>query len=109
MNDILINFGLGLLGMVLYTLFKAKDYVFNNEFVWSTLLYENWKAWVWSALVLLVVVVVLYVEPSLKEPLKAVFSVDLDASPGGFFMFGATINLLLKPSGAKAKRKSINN
>jgi hypothetical protein len=103
MLEILLHFGLGILGMFLYTLFKAKDYVFNQEFVLITMIHENWKTWVWSASVLLSLIVTLYLEPSLKDSIRTVFSIDLDASPGGFFMFGATINLLVKPS---VKKKS---
>jgi len=96
--EILLHFGLGLLGIFLYTLFKAKDFVFSNEFVFSTMVYENYKSWIWSAILILTLAVTVHIEPSLSETLRNVFAIDLKASPAGFFLLGATINLLAKPN-----------
>ena len=105
MLEILLHFGLGLLGIFLYTLFKAKDYLLAKEFIFGTMFVENWKSWVWSATVMLTLAVSLHLEPDLSDILKTVFSIDLTASPGGFFMLGATINLLIKPNNKVNRRK----
>ncbi len=105
MEQILLHVGLGLLGIVLYTLFKSKDYIFNHEFVWSTMISENLKAWIWSFLVILTLAIAIKVEPNIKDAIKSIFSIDLNASPSGFFIFGATINLMIKPNKTVAKRR----
>lgn len=105
MEQILLHVGLGLSGIFLYTLFKAKDYIFNKEFVATTLITENWKSWVWSFLVILTLAITIKVEPSIKDSIKSIFAIDLEASPAGFFLFGATINLMVKPNKTISKRR----
>jgi hypothetical protein len=100
---ILQNIGLGLLGIVFYNLFKSKDYIFAKEFSFSTFLNENFKAWIWSILVIISIVVTITIEPTTKDFLKTFTGLDLTASPAGFFFFGAGLNVLLKKPSERAK------
>lgn len=103
--EILVNFSLGVLGISLYTIWKAKDYIFNKDFVLFTMVSENWKVWVWSMLIILILAVSIYIEPTIKNSIKEVLSIDLDTSPNGFFIFGATSNLMIKPNKSSARSK----
>lgn len=102
--EILVNLGLGILGIIAYTLFKSIVYVYEKEFVFSIMLYENIKAWIWSVLVIATIVVAVYLEPEVAVAIKTIFAIDIDGSPAGFFIFGAGINLLVKPASTEKQR-----
>ena len=102
--EILTNSGLGILGILLFTLFKSKDFILAREFNLVTFLGENFRGWIWSLLTIVTIAIVIYLEPSTKEIIKTVFSIDLTSSPsGGFFLLGTGINVLLKKPSERAQ------
>lgn len=101
--EILTNSGLGILGILLFTLFKSKDFILAREFNLVTFLGENFRGWIWSLLTIVTIAIVIYLEPSTKEIIKTVFSIDLTSSPSGFFLLGAGINVLLKKPSERAQ------
>lgn len=101
--EILTNSGLGILGILLFTLFKSKDFILAREFNLVTFLGENFRRWIWSLLTIVTIAIVIYLEPSTKEIIKTVFSIDLTSSPSGFFLLGTGINVLLKKPSERAQ------
>ncbi len=101
--EILTNSGLGILGILLFTLFKSKDFILAREFNLVTFLGENFRGWIWSLLTIVTIAIVIYLEPSTKEIIKTVFSIDLTSSPSGFFLLGTGINVLLKKPSERAQ------
>ena len=96
--EILQNIGLGLFGILFYSLFKSKDYILSKQFVFSKLFYENIKAWVLSSLLIIFTAIIIYVEPTTKDAVKSMLGIDLTASPAGFFILGIGMNVILKKS-----------
>lgn len=101
--EILLNSGLGILGFLMFTIYKSKDYIYAKEFNFVIFLQENIKGWVWSLLVILLLSFIIFLEPTTKDIIKSIFGIDLTASPLGFFIFGAGINVLTKKSSSRAR------
>ncbi|WP_293916517.1 MULTISPECIES: hypothetical protein [unclassified Sphingobacterium] len=86
-----INLLAGVLGIVLYTLIKARAYVFSKEVKtdWGKLLMENVPAWLWALLVLFTVSMILHYSPESNVLVGQVFGgMDLTKSFTGFLGLG---------------------
>lgn len=91
----LLNFIAGLLGIILYTLIKARPYVFNKDIRtdWGKLLMENVPAWLWAVVVLFVVSVVLHFAPESNVMIGQLFGgMDLTNSFTGFLGLGMLLS-----------------
>ncbi|MGJ1198832.1 hypothetical protein ACR777_05350 [Sphingobacterium spiritivorum] len=91
----LLNFIAGVLGIVLYTLIKARPYVFNKEIRtdWGKLLMENVPAWLWAILVLFTVSMILNYSPESNVLIgQALGGMDLSNSFTGFLGLGMLLS-----------------
>lgn len=91
----ILNILLGVLGIVLYTLIKARPYLQSKEIRtdWGKLLWENLSSWVWSILVIVTVTVILKLVPEANVMIGQLFGgMDLENSPLGFFALGMALS-----------------
>ncbi|GGH24598.1 hypothetical protein FAZ19_16315 [Sphingobacterium alkalisoli] len=91
----ILNIILGVLGIVLYTLIKARPYLQSSEIPtnWNKLLWENLPSWLWAILVLIVIAVILTYAPEANQVVGQLFGgMDLQNSPVGFLMMGIALS-----------------
>lgn len=88
--EILIKLLLAVLGIALYTVFKAREYIFTNDkpFYWDVFISENFKSWIWSLAVIVIVLTIISIEPESSEVIKSFTGIDLDNTSLGFLTFG---------------------
>ena len=98
----ILNILIGVLGIVLYTLIKARPYLKSKEIRtdWSKLLWDNLPAWLWAILVLIVVAVILQYVPGSNAIIgQALGGMDLENSPIGFLGLGMLLSFGSKEAG----------
>lgn len=91
----ILNIILGVLGIVLYTLIKARPYLFSKEVAtdWNKLLRENIPSWIWAVMVLVVIAVILTYAPEANQVVGQLFGgMDLQNSPVGFLVLGIALS-----------------
>lgn len=97
-----LNIIAGLLGIVLYTLIKARPFVFNREVRtdWQKLLRDNVPAWIWAFFVLLAVAIILHLEPKANDIIGHILGgVDLTNNFVGFLGLGMLLSFGTKEAG----------
>jgi len=80
---------MGVLGIVVYSLFKAKDYIGTKSFVLAIFIKDNLAIWVWSLCVIITLAIVLLIEPTANEVMKQLAGLDLTNTKTGWLLFGA--------------------
>jgi hypothetical protein len=80
---------MGVLGILTYNLFKAKEYIATNTFVFAVFIKENLAIWLWAFSVIMVATVILYIEPNANEVIKNLSGLDLANTKTGWLLFGA--------------------
>lgn len=98
-NIMILNISLGVLGIVLYTLIKARPYLQSKEIRtdWGKLFWENIYSWIWSVLIILTVSVILKLVPEANVLIGQLFGgMDLENSPLGFFALGLALSFGFK-------------
>jgi hypothetical protein len=101
--EVLVNFGIGLLGILFLTLFNAKDYLAKKDktFSWPVHVKENYNRWIWAGLMIGVISVIVFVEPNTADGIKSFTGLDVAGSRVSFFTLGLALT-------AMTKKKSIN-
>ena len=69
-KQIIINLGLGVLGLWGYGLFSVRKHIANQTFKWSIFYAENWMFWLWALQVQLFYSIVMSIFPNV-EPIFA--------------------------------------
>ncbi len=107
MMQILATTGIGVLGILFYTLFKSKKYfvrwkpfrslVPSYEGKWSikTLINENIGNWIWSLIIIIVISVLFKYVPEAIEPLADWAALDI-TDKASFFMMGLVLCSMTK-------------
>lgn len=96
--EILINTGLAILGILLFTLVLAQNHIKAGSFDWQRFVSDNAYQWIWSVFTAIVVIVVLAIVPDFKEPIKGIIGLDVDASAGSYFLLGFGLSSIIRPS-----------
>lgn len=85
--EILINLALGVSGLLLYSLFKARKY-FNVSFsivkFWSG---AKWT-WLWVFLMLMMISIIIEYVPEASDSIKALTGLDIGFSKASFITLG---------------------
>lgn len=85
--DILINFGLGLLGVLLTVGIIVREKIAKDSTLdLSKLIKDNIKFWIISLVLLLIIVIGVKVEPAIESIINGFISIE--NSRGGFFALG---------------------
>lgn len=89
-----LNILLGVLGIVFYTLIKARPYILSHEKRdWRKFFNENLPSWLWAVMVLILVSVILTVVPESSVLLtQALGGMDIENSPIGFLGLGMLLS-----------------
>ena len=91
---------MGIIGILLYTLWKSKPYFFDKTKVWSFPIFvsENVRSWIWSFVIVLVATLVTSFTPD-KEVLAVLLNftgINLTVTPAGFLTLGLLANVTVK-------------
>jgi hypothetical protein len=106
---VLLNFGLGILGIWVYTLFKALPYIQNKTFNIGYFILDNKLKWGWSILMLGSLVIGLHFEPKIGDTLIIFLGLDI-THPGSFITLGLGLaNLVKDINKSKEINKENNN
>ncbi len=79
---------MGGLGILIYNLFKAKEYIATNSFKPDIFVKENFAIWLWVFCVIVVANLILYIEPKANDVIKSLSGLDLANTKTGWLLFG---------------------
>ena len=105
MEDITPKILLSLLGILIYTVFKALPYIQTNTFDVIYFLRDNKYKWLWSCTVITLIGLVITLEPETANFLKTFLGLDITNSNASFFTLGLGVSNLVKDV-SKNKRKT---
>lgn len=94
--DHLLIIVMGMLGILIYTLFKAKDFIATKTFSLSVFINDNLSIWIWAFCVIMVTTTALYIEPNANNVIKSLSGLDLTNTKTGWLLFGAGLCGLLR-------------
>ena len=97
--DILISIGIGVLGILFYTLWRSKRYFLSNEtrtFSLSKLIHDNIGAWIWSILIITLTSILTIAIPETADGISTFTGLELAANKASFFTFGLGLIALTK-------------
>lgn len=78
----------GILGMLLYTLIKARNNLNKEDFNIFILINENLSSWVLSLFILVVLSIIINIDPESVDGLYEAIGVSFEASFKGFLLLG---------------------
>lgn len=79
---------MGILGILFYSLMKARPYIADKSFSLSFFVKENVLQFLWSFVVLLLTSFMLYIEPEANSLIKSVIGFDLENTTIGWAVYG---------------------
>lgn len=94
--DISIFSAIGLLGILFYTLFKARKYAMDSTFSFPVFYHENIKPWLWAILMVSVIAVIISYLPATAEAIKNFTGLDIAAEKASFFTLGYGLSALAR-------------
>lgn len=80
---------LGILGIALYSIVKAKEFIFDNTFLLSVFVKDNYKVWLWALSMIIVFATILAFVPTANELVKQFTGLDLTNTDVGWILLGA--------------------
>lgn len=96
--EILLNVGLSILGILLFTLVLSQKHIKDGTFDWSKFVRDNMVQWVWSIVAATLLSIVLHFVPDFRDQLSGIVGIDVDDSKGGFVLLGFVLSSLIRPS-----------
>lgn len=98
LQTIFLNLIMGIIGILVLTLWESKKYIFTpeKEWIFSVFVSENIKMWIWLVLFISVLAIVSGIMPESLTIIKSYTGIDLIASPAGFLTLGITLKAILK-------------
>ncbi|UOY07731.1 hypothetical protein L0P88_04070 [Muricauda sp. SCSIO 64092] len=102
---ILIKVVLGLLGIIIYAVWKVKEHL--SQFQWKKFIGDNKAFWLWSISMVLLLLMVVTIEPNIATAIKTLIGLDISNEPASFFSLGWA--LALAANGAVKKKLDKKN
>ena len=99
MESIAIHFGLGLLGMFIYSFFSARKYFLpQNIKIFSPRMFITrvWKVWVWVTIMIGLLAITISIVPESGPSLKALTGLDVLETNAGFITLGLGLTGIMK-------------
>jgi|SRR5699024_4717959 len=93
----------GILGMLLYTLIKARNHL-DKRFDFQKLLRENLPSWVLSVITIVVCAIIVSIEPDSLSGLYDAIGVTFEPSFKGFLILGTFLAFGSKEASKKSKK-----
>jgi hypothetical protein len=109
MEDIAIKLLLSLLGIIIYTLFKALPYIQTNTFNIIYFLKDNKYKWLWSCITIILIGLVITLEPETAGFLKTFLGLDITNSNAAFFTLGLGVSNLVKDVSKNKRKINVEN
>lgn len=79
---------MGMLGILLYNLVKARSYIADKTFSVAIFIRENAQQWLWAIAMLLITSIMLFIEPKANELIKTLIGFDLENTTIGWAVYG---------------------
>ena len=98
--NILSQFGVGLLAIVVYNVFSFRKYLLDKRLRadirrkvwWNALWLDSQFIWIWSTIVILLLSFIVNLLPSLAEIIKSQFEWNIAGNIESFFLLGLSIS-----------------
>ncbi len=87
-----VKYALGLIGIFVFSLWKIKDHLGSFDF--GKLMSENKFFWIWSYIMVSVVLSILTISPETSGALKSLTGLDVSNEPASFLMLGWSLSAL---------------
>jgi hypothetical protein len=94
--QILLYIAIGVLGILLYTTFKAREYLFKPEFDLSLMICDNKKSWIWSIAMLILLAITISILPESGEAIKTMVGLDITEEKASWLSLGFALSALTK-------------
>jgi magnesium-transporting ATPase (P-type) len=101
--DVLINIGLGLLGLSLFTVWSVREHL--REFSWSILFKKNIPFWIWSLTMLLLIAALVAFSPDAAGAIKTMTGLDISEEPAAFVALGMGLGRISRDIQTNSKHK----
>lgn len=102
--SILSNFGLGFLGLAIFTTWSVREHL--KSFSFKILFERNVPFWVWSMLMLLLCSILLGVSPEGATAIKTVTGLDVINEPAAFIFMGIGLARIARDIQQTKKKKT---
>ena len=94
--ELLINIGIGILGILLYVAFASRSKIFKPEYTIAGHFKENYRRWGWATSILVMIAVLLHVEPTLEDAIKTFTGLDLGTTHTAYFSLAIALSALVR-------------
>lgn len=81
--EVLLNILVAMLGIALYTIFTAKNFVAKQDWDWQKFVMDNAKQVIWSILAALAIITTLAAVPGSADAIKTITGLDLPVQDDG--------------------------
>ncbi len=101
-----LNIVLALAGLVIYTLWKVREYL--NTFDWGIFIKRNKMFWLWAFSLQVIFALILVIAPDASEAIKSITGIDL-GEPMAFVTSGAALGAAASQAAKVGKKKDEND
>ena len=98
-TDTLIKAVLGILGIIVFAAWKVREHLWHFSF--SILVQKNKPFWIWSLLMVFLVLSILTLSPETSGALKTMIGLDVSGEPASFLLLGWSLSALANSFGKK--------
>ena len=103
-----LRYALGVLGIIIFSVWKVREHL--SDFSFKKLIKDNKMFWLWSFVMITLVLLILTLSPETAGALKSLTSMDVSNEPAGFLLMGWSLSALANSfSKKKLDKKVINN
>jgi len=96
MQGLLLNFGMGLLGLLTFVIFTSFDKIKDKNYGLNDHFNENYKRWAWALSMLILIVLTIHIEPAIAETINSVIGLDLITKAGSYWLTGVVLAKFVK-------------
>ncbi|MFN0254519.1 hypothetical protein [Pedobacter ureilyticus] len=113
MHHSILMFMMGVLGILIYNLYKILPHLSNDTFSLSFFIKENLKHLIWTFSVMIVAMAIINLDPTANDILKEWTGLDLANNTKGWLLFGAGLSGAIRnrskisPKGKRVKKPII--
>jgi hypothetical protein len=96
MNSLLLNFGMGILGLLTFVVFTSFDKIKDKNYGLTQHFNENYKRWIWALSMLILIIVTVHLEPAIAEFINNLIGLDLITKAGSYWATGVVLAKFVK-------------
>ena len=87
----LTNILIGLLGILIYSVFKARTYMINGTFNWSKFVKEGLPTWLWALSLIVLIALIMQLVPEASDAIQTITGFAINEGKAAFLTLGATL------------------